>query len=558
MERNKSPGLVLLLYKKRKNFRFSIINRIFPNILLFMSFFPGIFHFQNINNNLHFVFDDQESKPQVIFVHEWGLYKWENNSLVCGFRTYSENEPNAEDILIACGKDIHDEWKKAQMCYPYQGNNTKECSGFYLHRTGAFPVQMDLYDKTTIIALEPDIVNCPLNSICEERPLMMIHSQFSIPQNSDIVELEKIYIDDGTLELSCDPINCTYKLPLTDEKGAVIEYWGEYSNGTTSKPKEIIFRNIFLEDENEYHLDIITDKWKEQPNGCVCEWEIFPALNNSNSTLYDVPLSSQDLFTKTNYYILAGKLIWMGIVDASSCSDGGLMENLAASPCGMREAKDQVTNIQNKFNNQILDASMENGIPPKILKGLIGQESQFWRDTVIPGEYGFGHITENGMDQLLLWNPEYFLELCLLNLDESQCTAGYAQLGEFHKDYLIGQSIKRIGTSMEFDLLAKTLKAGCNQTYQIISNITRKEPREVLTYDDLWRMNLGIYTAGAGCIGDALEQAWKRHRKDLSWSHIAEQLDENCQNADGYFENVKMYGAGFTAHDRMVEVVYAK
>ena len=71
-------------------------------------------------------------------------------------------------------------------------------------------------------------------------------------------------------------------------------------------------------------------------------------------------------------------------------------------------------------------------------------------------------------------------------------------------------------------------------------------------------MNLGIYTAGAGCIEDALEQAWKRHRTDLSWSYIAEQLDENRKSADGYFENVKMYGAGFTKRQGIFEVVYTK
>jgi hypothetical protein len=482
----------------------------------------------------------QQSNQTIIY--QWGLFRWQNNQLKCAFRTYSDREPNEEEILIACGEEISTEFKNTKLCYPYIGTNTKDCRGLYLYQLGAYPVNIDLSPETTIIPLQPELTNCAMGEACAEHPLLNVSALFPVPKGSDIVQLEKIYIDNGQLEQSCRPPECVYKLPKTDEAGDVIEYWGEYSNETLTNPKEVIFRNIYNEIDETFQLDIIDDSWKDNFTACEYEWEVFPVSNSFRGILYEMPESVLELHTEVKYTLLAGRLIWMGVVDVSGCADGGLTENLAASPCGMQKALSHVNAMQNNFNQQIMEASQHNHIPPRVLKGLIGQESQFWREPENPDEYGFGHITEMGMDQLLMWNYDYFMELCLLHLEEGQCQMGYTQLGEFHQDYLIGQSIRRVGTSLEFDLLAKSLKAGCNQTYQIVRNLTMNEPREILAYSDLWRINLGIYTAGAGCIGDAIEVAWKIHPKEFTWKNIAKYLDEGCKNADGYFDRVEMYG----------------
>lgn len=130
--------------------------------------------------------------------------------------------------------------------------------------------------------------------------------------------------------------------------------------------------------------------------------------------LYEQALASDDLFTRNELPLLAGKLIWFGFVDVITCEGGsGVTIDHVATPCGYLSAYDDVIAWQNQYNNAIYSAALTHGVPARLLKRLMMIESQFWPfyDKGAAGEIGIMQITDNGMDTLLRWDqaidPEY-------------------------------------------------------------------------------------------------------------------------------------------------------
>jgi hypothetical protein len=263
-------------------------------------------------------------------------------------------------------------------------------------------------------------------------------------------------------------------------------------------------------------------------------WEFFPPLINENLPWAADVTSAAELATNHDYALLAGKLILRGAVSAAQCDDGGLLYNGAASACGIEAARIQTNLIQNSFDQLILDAANTSQIPPKLLKGVIGQESQFWHSWVIKGEYGYGMMTDEGADMLLTYDTRFFLDLCTPVYGASTCAWGYSNLGEFPQAYLRGLTLSTyIGTENEFELIGRTIAAATGQTGQIIRNITGEEPGDVLSYKELWLISLAIYHGGGGCVGVAAEEAYAAEYP-LSWANISEFLVGDCQLISTY------------------------
>src|SRR6266511_1435174 len=98
----------------------------------------------------------------------------------------------------------------------------------------------------------------------------------------------------------------------------------------------------------------------------------------------------------------------------------------------MSVAQNAVILWQNQFDQDILQAANETGVPPILLKNLILRESQFWPATyhnpVYGGEYGLGHITNMGADSLLRWNRSFEQELCNQVYQKKTCKTHFAFL----------------------------------------------------------------------------------------------------------------------------------
>jgi hypothetical protein len=249
------------------------------------------------------------------------------------------------------------------------------------------------------------------------------------------------------------------------------------------------------------------------------------------------------LQTSEGFALLAGQLIRAGFVDASDCPNGGLIEKGYADMCGNEKARDLVLEWQNRSNPAILKAAQESGIPPWLLKGLIAQETQFWPQWEIEGEFGYGMLTEKGMDMLLNWNLPYFLELCNNYYTPDDCAQGYSLLSDNQQRFLRGACLLSIGTDDEYRLLASMLRASCAQSNQLVKNVTKKDADDLFTYEEMWRLSLGVYNAGAGCMSNALSTAWSDRKNKIDWDAIHGQLSPACRTAGNYFDKVIAYSA---------------
>ena len=54
-------------------------------------------------------------------------------------------------------------------------------------------------------------------------------------------------------------------------------------------------------------------------------------------------------------------------------------------------------------------------------------------------------------------------------------------------------------------------------------NASRLSPGLVSTYEDLWKITLANYNAGAGCVSDAITPLVTKDKK-VSWENVANQL----------------------------------
>jgi hypothetical protein len=252
------------------------------------------------------------------------------------------------------------------------------------------------------------------------------------------------------------------------------------------------------------------------------------------------------------YHHLAARLIWAGGVEASDCPDGGLIDQDAPSACGAENAMPDVLEWQNRFDLAILDAAREARIPAGLVKRLIAEESQFWPGSVLErGEYGLGHLTEAGADNTLLWNTGFYFEFCPSVLGEAYCGRGYSRQSDYRRAMLRGALITAVDADCpECDLgidlevaaggistVAQTLRAYCSQAGRMVANTTGDHPGRTTTYEDMWRLTLAGYSAGPGCLADALRQAWRRGRV-LTWESVSTQLSSACTGAMDYVAHV--------------------
>lgn len=511
-----------------------------------------------INCGLSFtepITDTASNTANMVTLHRWGLYQWKDNALTCSFYTYSNLKPTEEDVYVACGETVYETWITTPPCNPYMGGDVQSCKGLYIHYLGPKMYQLDHPQQTAVLPISTELVNCPAWGICKQQPRIKLKPNFFLSVDAGPNRSTGIYIRVDRNEIFCMDSECEIAIPATSETGIDIEYWGFYDDGVETHHQNLLVRNIYLEGTDEYLFEVMDDRWKTEIPGCAHDWGLFPSIKNEYQVIFQRPRDPQDLYTDINYTLLSGNLIWMGFVDASDCADGGLLENRAASPCGVEKARKLVIAIQNSFNEQILQSSQAANIPARILKGMVAQESQYWRDSGIAGEFGFGHITDDGVDLLLLWNQSYFIEMCLLSYEKEICDLGYAHLSVDQQEYLRGLILRRIGFESEFDLLAQTLRAGCSHTSNLVYNITKEPANENLTYEDLWRINLGIYNAGTKCMADAISQAWKKDTDVFNWKEISSYFKGDCQYAGSYFDNVIEYGSGSLDNDGLFQVI---
>jgi hypothetical protein len=420
-------------------------------------------------------------------------------------------------------------------CMPFltTGSNPGEYSRAFFHPNQNLKTYRPAQE---LIDIQVELVNCPAWGYCSEIPEIRLSFNEAGGQSLGY----SIFVQIGADNYEFDTSPAEIYLPTTTSEGIYFEYWAQSSSGLILAENKFRMRNELS--GNEYYLELLGSQWEHEAPGCAVAWNVFPPRSLYETGWAQPIANPDDLFTSIDYTLLAGRLIWEGVVNAENCEDNGLLANGAANPCGMEAAEAEVLIRQNTANAAIQKASYEAYVPARLLKGLIGQESQFYPNWVREGEYGLGMLTEKGADMLLNWNEPFYMEKCSEIYNKDYCRNGYENISVDYKAHLIGYVMQDIGTEQEYRLLAETMYAGCYQTGQMVRNYTDMEPNEVADYATLWRITMGMYHAGCGCLGNAIEAAWEPDSQTLSWVNIAANLKGDCSNAVDYFDKVVKYG----------------
>ncbi len=501
--------------------------------------------------------------------YEWWLLRWADNELICQVFIDHDGLPVPAEVYKSCGLEKYMQWLSTGPCLGIQSGDTSSCPGLYAHFITSQKKQRTITVDLPLPSVWVTLIGCtpkPLNNYCSEMPSLLLIAEEPLP-NQYPTAIHGVL---GGQPFACPGAVCVVPLSPTSSEGAVVDFWTDSSYGDSSEHYHAKLRildntNGALNLEQKgYYMDILTTQWRGDGNisGCSECWQSFPAPGASVNWLADTSQTT-DLNTDDPLIYLAGRLIASGIIKANDCPSNGLLSNGWANACGIEKTRDLVSVWQNKFNEEIIQASEDTGIPAHLLKNMLTQESQFWPGAAFDinnNEYGLGRQTELGSDTLLLIDNAFYEQFCPLVLEQAVCSEnGYINLSTEQQAMLRGAlalsarsdcvacpagiDVSHIGFNI--NLVAQMLKASCEQTGYLVSGITGKSPGDAASYEDLWRFTLTSYHAGPGCLQNALNRTIQG-RLPLTWTNVSGNFDPGCSSAINFVERISDPGIYFS------------
>lgn len=481
----------------------------------------------------------------------WQLAYWENYATACTIVLDSDNTPSNEEIRKACGDAIYQTWLTTPGCDRHYGQDPSavSCTGLFLRRVGQKEKTEDINSGVVNlqeqnlrqISFDVSNVNCDPGRLCDQKPeiLLVAHG----PDRNDSI-IASVHIRIGAYEAACNGNACQMRLPATDSAGVWFEYWAMDSNANQSDHFWLKFRAVPAQNSvTDYYYDVIGDAFPNASAYGSDVWYVFPALGQElPAVLEKVPVKDY-LVTKHKFQLLGTKLIMNGKVDASFCENYGLNLDGTLNGCGEQVTAKMVFDMQNQYDELIFNSSKRQNVPPRIVKGLIAQESQFWPESDTPYEYGLGMLTESGADMLLRWNSSYFLNVCTKTFphDSKKCMGGFSNLDQSDQIILRGVVISKVGTDEEIEVLAAAIRGCVNQVNQIVANATGESPSAVSTYEDMWKFAVANYYSGSGCLFNAMNQT-SAYKLPLTWENVRRFLSGQCDLGNRYVDRVYELG----------------
>ena len=484
--------------------------------------------------------------------YTWWMFRWGKKEVVCEIVVSHDGLPTPGDVFVDCGEDIYDEWISQGPC---NERDVKDCKGFFVTLVDTEPAQKEVSTMLPPATVQVTLENCsPVytssTSICEVEPVLVLTGIEPLP-DYHIIGIEGLF--EGQ-PFSCDAV-CRLRLPVTDEDGFTIQFWAYSSYGDSSEIFNALVRVAVADtgdpDRTFWYVDVLSTQAVGVPiASCVQAWGVLPPIGGPPQWL-STPTQSEELGTDIPYTYLAAKLIQSGMVDASACSDGGLLPDGSASACGLEVARGAVTQWQNQFDQVILNVAKDSGVPAHLLKNLFATESQFWPGRGMKNDVGLGQLTEKGADTTFLWNPPFFYQFCPLVMDSAECGKGYLHLDEEQRAFLRASLINAVNADCQecplgvdldranfsIGVFAHTLLANCEQTGQLVENVTAGPAGASASYEDLWKFTLVNYNAGPGCLGNALGLTLDAGQ-ELTWENLSTHLEPACQGAINYVNDI--------------------
>ncbi|HYG33549.1 MAG TPA: hypothetical protein VEC99_02115, partial [Clostridia bacterium] len=338
------------------------------------------------------------------------------------------------------------------------------------------------------------------------------------------------------LEFSCAYHRCD--VPISGD--SVLDFWAVSSYGDESRHYAATVREVLKPEGKRLEITYV-DAIATFSDSCSQIW---------GTTLYQAPdwalfpASPEELNTKKQYQFLAAKLITAGIVKASGCPGGGLYYEGAPNACGVEAATEAVIEWQNQFDVAIWDAARKTGIPPRLIKAIIEQETQFWpgNSRLANYEYGLGQLSQAGADVVLRWDNDLFADICSGLL--YNCGIAYGQMPSWLQATLRGGLLKSMNAECatcnygidlakaheSIPIFARTVRANCYQ----VNHMMRLKSLKA-SYEDMWRFTLLSYHSGYQCLDNALYLA-DYNDLDINWSSVSPLV--KCYGGAEYVNNV--------------------
>ena len=340
----------------------------------------------------------------------------------------------------------------------------------------------------------------------------------------------------GSLGFTCSTVPC--KLPLTAD--SAVHFLADNGQGRISQTYTAIVR---LSKPSTSTFNVILESFSPEQIFVDSCYSIWGGPPGQNAVWSDQPRTPYQLNTDVTLYLLATRLIQSGMVNVSSCPSGG-MENGSPNGCGIEQARQAMIEWQNKYDFDIWAVANSTGVPPKIIKTLIMQESQFWpgNSHYFFNEYGLGQINDMGIDVALRWDINLYQQVCSsLKLN---CNVPYNMLPENVRSMIRGALLNQInadcptctnGVNMDIahssvDIIAHVMRANCWETRYILD----KNKVTVPNYEDFWKFTLVSYHSGFDCLDVAIA-ASSKVTKSLNWNTLAPNL--TCTGAGTYVNN---------------------
>ena len=497
--------------------------------------------------------EEEQEKTEIQYL--WWLLPWSDDQDVqCQVVVYHPDMPTPEEIFSSCGWDLYRSWINTPACpAALENQDTAECEGYYLMFVGAQEVT-----HTVTVTYPPPTVELKLSTSCEPDLPHYICPQPVRLVLQGVEFFPKAYITSiytkvsPAAEVSCNTADCVVTLSSQEKDEETIYHlsFGATSSWGDRTPRyTATVRLTKQQDTDKVIVDVLSSQWVDTGRDlCAQAWDVFPPV--PAPVWATTPMDPEALRTDNPYALLAEQLVQHGLVDSENCSQGGVTGD-GISSCGRTNARVVVKEWQNRFDEPLLNAALDAGIPAVLFKRVIAHESQFWPgnypDTV---EVGFGHLSPQGADTLFLWDVQYFGVLCEQILAPWVCRRGYLQLGPEEKELLynslwVQANLSCSNCSHSLDLrrapeslsmFAHLMKAHCYQTGQTVTNLTRRSPGRVTSYEDMWRFTLANYN-GPNCIYQALRETSKS-KEPLDWEHVSSHFSEACESVRGYVETI--------------------
>lgn len=494
--------------------------------------------------------------------YEWLMNRWNRVKSVCSILVEHPGLPTLEEVARSCGSSQAEDWMDTVPCQSDPDTGAvQSCEGVYLHFVRETVVQKSIQVDLPMASAWISVSGCdpqPPDNRCGQPPLLRIVGEEPLP-NESIVRVQGMI--NGTT-FSCPGNECLLALPPTGRQGQNLTFWVDSSFGDSSPRYTALVRIMpwgdFMApegrrtDEQLWFVDVLSTQWRgERPASCADTWHALPEIGGPPAWL-TTPKDPSELRSSFSYYYLAGMLIQNGMVNASNCPGGGLSMPQVANTCGVQAALPEVVAWQNRFDDEIMRASRDIGVPAQLLKNIFSRESQLW-----PGVYhlfkeaGLGQMSEKGADAVLLWNDAFFQQFCPLVLGQETCDKGFGNLNTDEQAILRGALVRKVNAACtdcpqgidltqaqsSVRIFAQTLLANCEQVAKTMENVAFRPAGELSSYEDLWRFTLVNYNAGPGCLARALNGA-RSAGLDLNWKNVSSMLEEGCRGAIQYVEDI--------------------